>query len=194
MSTNPERSLSSEATSPSFRPIRQDGRGAVDSFDPDEFLYRRYALVHFADGQVLPQSISFPKPSFNRSKFSRPEDVLHVDCCGGKELPGCGVLESGCLTSASLRNRAINVGLHLYPKHVPNPTCYAHSELWCSSPSSEDTKPTRKLQGEASDITVKGVEGEDSRDRVKWRLAGLLFLRTSFGSEAGFKAVRLPQR
>ena len=142
MSTNPERSLSSEATSQA-RPIHQDGRGAVDSFNPDEFLYRRYALVHFVDGRVLPQSISFTKPSFNRSKFSRPEDVLHVDCCGGKELLGWGVVEGRASDLSVSAESGDERKFTLYPKHVPEPTCYAHSELWCSSPSSEDAKPTQ---------------------------------------------------
>jgi hypothetical protein len=141
MPTNPEHSPLSEATLQA-RPTHQEGRTVVDSFDSEEFLYRRYALVHFADGQILPQSISFPKPSFNRSKFSRAEDVLHVDCCDGKKLPGWGVLESStsdlCVSAESGDKRKFT----LYPKHVPKPTCYAHSELWCSSPSSEDAKPT----------------------------------------------------
>jgi hypothetical protein len=141
MPTSPEHSPSSEATSQA-RPLHQDGRPAVDTFDPDEFLYRRYAMVHFADGQVLPQTISFPKPSFNRSKFSRPEDVLHIDCCDGKELPGWGVVESRvsnlCVSAESGDRRKFT----MYPKHVPKPTCYAHSELWCASPNSEDAKPS----------------------------------------------------
>jgi hypothetical protein len=126
--------------------MHQDGRTAVDTFDADEFLYRRYAMVHFADGQVLPQTISFPKPSFNRSKFSRPEDVLHIDCCDGKGLPGWGVLESRasdlCVSAESGDKRKFT----LYPKHVPEPTCYAHSELWCTSPTSEDAKPTESAK------------------------------------------------
>lgn len=145
MPTNPKQSPSSEATSQA-RPMHQDGRAAVDSFDPHEFLYRRYAMVHFADGQVLPQSISFPEPSFNRSKFSRPEDVLHVDCCDGKELPGWGVLESGASDLSVSAESGDNRKFTLYPKHVPTPACYAHSELWCSSPSSQDAKPTESAK------------------------------------------------
>jgi hypothetical protein len=34
----------------------------------------------------------------------------------------------------------------LYPKHVPEPTCYAHSELWCSSSTSVDAKPTESAR------------------------------------------------
>ena len=122
--------------------MHQEGRTVVDTFDADEFLYRRYALVHFADGQVLPQSIRFPKPSFNRSKFSRPEDVLHVDCCDGKELPGWGVLEGRASDLSVSAESGDKRKFTLYPKHAPKPTCYPHSELWCSSPSSEDAKPT----------------------------------------------------
>jgi hypothetical protein len=134
MPTNPEHSPSSEATSQA-RPMHQDGRTAVDTFDADEFLYRRYAMVHFADGQVLPQTISFPKPSFNRSKFSRPEDVLHIDCCDGKGLPGWGFLRAGRPTFASLRNQGINVSSHYTRStyrnrpatHIQN--CGAHLQL-----------------------------------------------------------------
>jgi hypothetical protein len=143
MPTNPKHSPSSEPISRD-KPIHQDGQSAVDTFDPDEFLYRRYSVVHFVDGHVLPQAISFPKPSFNRSRFSRPEDALHIDCCGGKQLsPGWGVLESRAANlrvSAELGDRR---RFTMYPKHVPLPTCYAHSELWCASPlDSEDAKPS----------------------------------------------------
>jgi len=145
MPTSLKPSLSSEATSRA-RPIHQDGRSAVDGFDPDEFLYRRYAMVHFMDGQVLPQTISFPKPSFNRGKFSQPADVLHIDCCDGKTLTGWGVLESRasdlCVTAESGDSRRFT----MYPKHVPEPTCYAHSELWCASQDSEDAKPSQSAK------------------------------------------------
>ena len=126
--------------------MHQDGRTPVDMFDPDEFLYRRYAMIHFAEGRVLPQFISFPKPSFNRSKFSRPEDVLHVDCCDGKELPGWGVLESRASDLRVSAEAGDKRKFTLYPKHVPKATCFAHSELWCSSPTSDDAKPTESAK------------------------------------------------
>jgi hypothetical protein len=145
MPTNPEHSPSSEPTL-QVRPVHQDGRMAVDTFDPDEFLYRRYSTVHLVDGQVLPQTISFPNPSFNRNKFSRPEDVLHIDCCDGKERPGWGVLEGRasdlCVSAESGDKRKFT----MYPKHAPKPTCYAHSELWCASPDSKDAKPSQSAK------------------------------------------------
>ena len=145
MPMSPERSPSSEVTSQA-RPLHQDGRTTVDPFEPDEFLYRRYAVIHFADGRVLPQSIRFPKPSFNRSKFSIPENVLHADCCNGKELSGLGVLE-GKVADLSVSAESGDMRrFTTYPKHVPEPTCYAHSELWCTSPNSEDARPSESAK------------------------------------------------
>jgi hypothetical protein len=137
--------------------MHQDGR-TVDTFDPDEFFYRRYAMVHVVDDQVLPQHIGFPKPSFNRSKFSQPEDVLHVDCCDGKELPGWGVLESKvsdlCVSAESGDKRKFTT----YPKHVPRPTCYAHSELWCASSTSEDAKPTESAKEKLRILVARALK------------------------------------
>jgi hypothetical protein len=146
MPTNPEHSPSSEPTSQAS-PIHQNGRTAVDEFDADEFLYRRYSTVHIVDGQVTPQSISFPKPSFNRSKFSLPQDVLHADCCDGKELPGWGVLE-GCVPELRVSAESGDKRPFVtYPKHIPKETCYAHSELWCASPpDSDDAKPSQSAK------------------------------------------------
>jgi hypothetical protein len=82
MTTNHEQSPSSENTS-ERSPVHQDGLQVVDTFDSDEVLYRRYLLAHFIDHELVPQHFQFPRPSFNRSKFSEPVDVLHPDCCHG---------------------------------------------------------------------------------------------------------------
>jgi len=115
----------------------------VEVFDSDEFFYRRYSVAHVVNGNVLPQSITFPKPSFNRSKFSRPEDVLHADCCDGQELLGWGVLESKVSDLRVSAQSGDDRNFTTYPKHVPKQTCYAHSELWCASPPLEDAKPSQ---------------------------------------------------
>ena len=134
-------------TTSQLKPIHRDGKDTVDAFDDDEFLYRRFSKEQVVDGYVAPQTVSFPKPSFNRSKFSRPEDVLHVDCCGGKQLsPGLGVLEGRV---SELRKSAESGDSRLftmYPKHVPSETCYAHSELWCATSDSEDAKPSQSAK------------------------------------------------
>lgn len=145
MPTNPEQFPSFEATSQP-RPVQQDGRPAVDAFDPSEFFYRRYSISHFADGYVLPQTFSFPRPSFNRSKFSRPEDVLHTDCCDGKERPGWGVLECPVLDLSISKVSGDGRTFTLYPRHIPKTSCYAHSELWCESLISKDAKPSESAK------------------------------------------------
>jgi hypothetical protein len=146
MQTNPEPSLKSANTS-QLNPMHRDGQSAVDAFDADELLYRRYSKRDIVNGQVVPQSVSFPKPSFNRSKFSRPEDVLHVDCCGGKQpVIGLGVLEGRVSDFRKSAQSGDNRIFTLYPKHVPNETCYAHSELWCATSESEDAKPSQSAK------------------------------------------------
>jgi hypothetical protein len=146
MPTNPEPSPKSANTS-QLRPMHRDGRSAVDAFDAAELLFRRYPKDHIVNGQVVPQTVNFPKPSFNRSKFSHPEDVLHVDCCDGKQQPlGLGVLEARV---SDLRKSAESGDKRLftmYPKHVPNEMCYAHSELWCATSESEDAKPSQSAK------------------------------------------------
>jgi hypothetical protein len=104
----------------------------VETFDDDEVLYRRYLLAHFIDHELVPQHFQFPRPSFNRSKFSEPVDVLHPDCCDGKVLgTGWGVLECLALDARVSTQSHDDKELVLGPKHRPLPTCYAHSELWC---------------------------------------------------------------
>ena len=146
MPMNTEPSASSETTSQA-RPIHQEGRSAVDAFDPEELFYRRYSAVHVVSGQIMPQIIKFPKPSFTRSKFSRPEDVLHVDCCDGKQYVGWGVVEgkvSDLRVSAESGDKRKFV---TSPRHVPEKTCYSHSELWClCAPSLEDSKPSESAK------------------------------------------------
>jgi hypothetical protein len=146
---NSEQSNSSEAISRNTPPIHQNGKTRVDHFEGEELLYRRYLSEHFSDGKILPASFRFPKQSFNRSLFSKPEDVLHVHCCDGRVLvprDGWGVLE--CLVSAlpSPVDTADGRSYVFFPKHVPEPTCYAHSELWCrqdlSDTSECDNPPT----------------------------------------------------
>jgi hypothetical protein len=128
--------------------VHQDGLSVVDTFDDNEVLYRRYVLAHFVDHVLVPQHFQFPRPSFNRSKFSQPVDVLHPDCCDGKVLgTGWGVLE--CLASdahVSAQSHD-NKELVLHPKHRPLPTCYAHSELWCfSSEGGTEVKPSTTVK------------------------------------------------
>src|SRR5260370_10506459 len=87
-----EQSSFLEAISGNTPPIHQDSKPPVDSFQNDELLYRRYLSEHFNGGQILPASFRFPRKSFNRSRFSKPEDLPHPDCFGGKALSPHGAL------------------------------------------------------------------------------------------------------
>jgi len=147
MPTNQEQSPSSESTlQPS--PTHQDGLPVVEAFDDGEVLYRRYLLVHFIDRELVPQHFQFPRPSFNRSKFSQPDDVLHPDCCDGRVLgSGWGVLECPASDARVSTRSQEDKELVLHPKHVPRQTCYAHSELWCfESENGMEVKPSSKVR------------------------------------------------
>ena len=146
MRTNPEPSLTSEITSQP-KPMHRDGQAAIDVFDLDEVLYRRYSKDHIVEGHVVPQTVNFPKPSFTRSRFSRPEDVLHIDCCDGKQQPlGLGVLEARVADLSKSEESGDKRLFTMYPKHVPNETCYAHSELWCATSELADAKPSPSVK------------------------------------------------
>ena len=107
-----------------------------DSEDPvfadGELLYRRYKVEHFLNRQLLPSAFRFPCPSFNRGKYSAPEDVLHSDCCNGKKLPdGWGVLECSSTNLPTPINAEDGRIFQFEAIHKPLKCCYAHTEICC---------------------------------------------------------------
>ena len=101
-------------------------------FDQDELLYRRYKLEHFQNQQLLPAAFKFPRQSFNRARYSIPEDVLHPDCCNGKRLEvGWGVLECSAKNLPTPIAGTDGKEFEFEPIHKPLECCYAHTELWC---------------------------------------------------------------
>jgi len=121
---------SDEAGHPRYRNDAPDD----PSFTEGERLYRRYRAEHFQNRQLLPSAFKFPRQSFNREKYSTPEDVLHRDCCDGKQLDaGWGVLEC---SSSDLPTPVVGQDgkvFHFEPVHQPMECCYAHTEVWCKS-------------------------------------------------------------
>ncbi len=111
----------------------------VSEFAEDELLYRRYLKQDFVNGQLLATAFQFPKQSFNRSQFSKPEDVLHIDCCGGRDHSSWGVLQCLAKKLPSPIDASNDCSYIFYMKHVPKPTCYAHCELWCNLQGSGST-------------------------------------------------------
>jgi hypothetical protein len=107
-----------------------NGRPEDPTFADGELLYRRYRAEHFQYQRLLPSAFKFPRQSFNRQKYSQPDDVLHPDCCDGKDYDGWGVLEC----SSSELPTPIDLALATFSfqvVHQPKECCYAHTELWC---------------------------------------------------------------
>src|SRR5437762_13892153 len=67
------------------RRLLRRGRPVVPQFSPREKLYRRFQKKDLINGEIAPSALMFPSTgeqtgqSVNRSKFSRPEDVLWKD-------------------------------------------------------------------------------------------------------------------
>jgi hypothetical protein len=119
--------------------------GFQDSeFDAGEQLFRRYSLSEISDGDVIAVCLEFPGMSFNRERYSdKPEDVLHADCCGGRNAVETGILVT---TVAEVYDIPIEVAgderrFVLKVSHEPEPTCLPHSEVWCCEDGSVERPP-----------------------------------------------------
>ena len=120
-------------------PLRKNEVDTQIPFLPSELLYRRVRPTDLVDGEIIPtslNSISYGKevkaaPSVLRGKYAKPEDALHKDCAEQKDvsdflvyyllvsdLPDEVRCDSGRLFS-------------LFPFHLPEPTCGAHSVISC---------------------------------------------------------------
>jgi hypothetical protein len=128
-------------------PRYQDGDAADQDFATGELLYRRYLLGHFQNNQLLPAAFTFPRPSFNREKYSGPEDVLHADCCGGTRRGEMGVLECSSTDLPAPIDGADGGPIRFRPVHRPLKCCYAHTEIWCRNAEGEDVeRPSRHVR------------------------------------------------
>lgn len=127
-------------------PQYPDGRGEDQEFLPCEKLYRRYTTEHYQGGQLLPDHFSLRRPSFNREKFSSPEDILHADCCGGRSLDDWGVLELALREVPTPIEGADHRIFYFSPAHRPLPCCYAHSEIWCRVDGQQIEQPSPKVR------------------------------------------------
>ena len=112
-----------------------------DSFSFDESLYRRYRLDEVEGGHPIAATLDFPGTSVNRERYSdEVKDVLHPDCCNGKEPVETGVLvttvrlvEDGSVEISGNGRRFV-----LFVCHEPKPTCRAHSEIWCREEGAQE--------------------------------------------------------
>lgn len=120
--------------------VHSNGREADSEFDAEEHLFRRYPKNFLRAGKPIPLSMTFEEDSgisVNRSKYSRPEDVLEPlepDCCDGHRVRNCVVLDF--LVADVPREIAVNDNsgrtFIFRLAHKPVTHCYAHSEIWCN--------------------------------------------------------------
>jgi hypothetical protein len=129
-------------------PQYQEGSALDPMFVDRELLFRRFRKDHLKDGRVLPSAFRFPRQSFIRAKYSVPEDVLHPDCCDGKDLRHWGVLEC---SSTELPTPLISGDQRSFifaAVHAPLECCYAHTEIRCECDGSDVIEPSKKVQEE----------------------------------------------
>lgn len=91
-------------------------------------------VAHFQNRQLLPAAFRFPRQSFNREKYSKPEDVLHSDCCDGHKLEdGWGVLECSSTDLPTPIGGQDGRTFQFEAIHNPLECCYAHTEVCCKA-------------------------------------------------------------
>jgi hypothetical protein len=104
-------------------------------------------MEHFQNQQLLPSAFKFPRQSFNREKYSTPEDVLHADCCEGKKLQdGWGVLECSSTSLPTPINGQDGRTFQFEPIHRPLDCCFARTELCCKAGGESVDEPSPKVR------------------------------------------------
>jgi hypothetical protein len=128
-------------------PRYRNGDPEDQVFTEGELLYRRYRAEHFQNRQLLPSAFRFPRQSFNREKYSTPEDVLHSDCCDGKKLEdGWGVLECSSTNLPTPIDGQPGKTFQFEPIHKPLECCYAHTEVCCKAGGGFVDEPSRTVK------------------------------------------------
>jgi len=122
-------SRKSENTSAAERPdrMKMDGRPQDNHFELTEKLFRRYAQVHYINGQFSNAGFQFPRQSVNRQKYSQAEDVLFDERGTYRDW---GVL-SFRVDDLPSRFPTEEPRYTFSPRHQPVEDNYAHSEVWC---------------------------------------------------------------
>jgi len=128
-------------------PRYRNGDPEDQLFTEGELLFRRYKAEHFQNGRLLPAAFKFPRQSFNREKYSRPEDVLHSDCCDGQKLQdGWGVLECSSTDLPTPIDGQDGRAFQFEPIHKPLECCYAHTEVCCRAGGEFVDAPSPKVK------------------------------------------------
>lgn len=91
---------------------------------PEESLYRRVCWADVEGDHVLATAIDLPSWSFNRAKYSVPEDVL--DLVNRSAYNGVAEITVGAIPAEFT---PLEKTYHLWAEHVPCLQNYAHSEV-----------------------------------------------------------------
>lgn len=147
-------------------PLTASQVDATRPFSPDELLYRRVDPDELVNGELSPTSIkkfSFSKvvadsPSVNRSDFSSPLDVLHV-LCADKDVEGWSIFFIRVDGLPQAITSGDNRTFCFFPKHLPNPTCGAHSVIACCYSTDAAKNYVRPSPAVMNDFKVKMAIG-----------------------------------
>jgi hypothetical protein len=119
--------------------VHQNERQEDQVFLPSESLYHRFRSGQEVAGRATPLTLlpfdgTTTGPSVNRSKYSKPHDVLEPDCCDGNDRSTHKVLEfrvADLPDEIAVEDSSGRI-FRFRPKHVPEAKCFAHSEIWCN--------------------------------------------------------------
>jgi hypothetical protein len=115
-------------------------RGVDALFNQDEFFFWRLKDFGYNDPSLPPETLalqivfeqfSFPDQSVNRSKYSRPTDVLFPrwTTWGVLEFP-FRVAAQAFVFPTNSRKGNPSVNYRFQPTHAPEAGNYAHTEIW----------------------------------------------------------------
>lgn len=119
-------------------PLRDAEVDSSRAFVADELLYRRVLpSEELNEGEIDPtrfNSLSFKNdldgaPSVLRSQFASPEDALHPDCAGDKDVSHQKVYSIRVDELPATIKSQDGKEYSVYPAHRPLPTCGAHSVI-----------------------------------------------------------------
>ena len=150
-------------------PRHQGHRRAYQTFGADELLYRRVKTFYVHDGQIDPVALSFKRPlSTLRSAEATPEDALHPDCAGGKAVLQQIAISFPVSVLPPVIEDDAGKEFVVFLNHKPEPTCFAHTDLWCL-----DASTAVDQSDEISDLTAEEVYREPP-PKVRNRLRSLI--------------------
>lgn len=88
----------------------------------------------------MPSSINLPGCSFNRAKYSKPEDVLNLEL--RPEFTGIAALKTGDVPKGSVKDGDRSIE-YFFVNHAPEKDNWAHAEVRVKKAGAEYNKNLR---------------------------------------------------